>query len=353
MPEHFSDHSWPRVVSGESGHLHLPGGSKVEHKQLLRCTSDRLRVNPLLPHTENYSFSRSARFPQTLKNGETDHAEAQRREPPGPGHHFKTMPMGPAFSMDGGESVILGPNHVCPWKRPLGHHINPVFSDLTTLDAAPAFSFSKTRRAVSESSLGVHSGQAGGPVKTDLGCLSPGLVYEHFGTMQPPLPAPDLRPIVLSMSRLHDDRQGDDWRFATQSEPLKHSVAAVHVSVRDFTDQAQAKLRLALYDVRGRFVTDLNLFHSYGTYESSPSRTLKADEPVVHRAQAGYIYTLEYCVGSGGNSLSVQDWQCKVVHERMRSKPHHQTQSQSRAVGTTKAVRCVPVEPEIPPDTVA
>merc|ERR1719401_1557555 len=114
---------------------------------------------------------------------ELDTAEHQRRGNPGPGAYFKSQPRGTAFSTDGGETVVLGSNHVCPWKKCLGRNINPVHVDGTTLRSSPCFSFSKTRRSVSEVSLGV--GPDPGPTKSDRGCLSPGPVYEHHGTFRP------------------------------------------------------------------------------------------------------------------------------------------------------------------------
>merc|ERR1712151_240296 len=79
---------------------------------------------------------------------------------------------------------VTGANHVFPWKKSLGRQINPIDVDATSLPSAPCFSFAKTRRTVSETSVG-HGVQEGGPVKSDQGCLSPGPVYEHFGSMRP------------------------------------------------------------------------------------------------------------------------------------------------------------------------
>lgn len=171
---HFTDHNWPKAVLGETGY-HLPGmqHSGVEH----------LNKHPLLSNSASPSFPQTRRFPGTGKH-EEDALQFQKGCTPGPGAYFKTVPRGTAFSMDGGETNILGANHVCPWKKCLGRNINPVAVDGTTLVSAPAFSFSKTRRSVSEASLGLCHGDPG-PTKTDRGCLSPGPVYEHHGSMQP------------------------------------------------------------------------------------------------------------------------------------------------------------------------
>jgi hypothetical protein len=62
--------------------------------------------------------------------------------------------------------------------------INPVDSDQTVLQSAPNYSFPKQKRFASDASAG-HGGVCGGAVKTDLGCLSPGPVYEAFASMRP------------------------------------------------------------------------------------------------------------------------------------------------------------------------
>jgi hypothetical protein len=83
---------------------------------------------------------------------------------------------------------VLGANHTCPWKSPLGHYINPVDVDVQSVHPASAkFSFSKTRRSCSDSFVG-HGTQDGGPVKTDQGCLSPGFIYEHCSSFRPGVP---------------------------------------------------------------------------------------------------------------------------------------------------------------------
>jgi hypothetical protein len=78
--------------------------------------------------------------------------------------------------------VVLGANHPCPWKCALGNHINPTnHHALSDHHSQPVWTFSKTRRSCSDTALG-HGQRGGGPVKTDEGCLSPGLVYEFHTT---------------------------------------------------------------------------------------------------------------------------------------------------------------------------
>jgi len=184
--KHFSDHSWPKAQLGDTG-LHLPGGD-ARHDLLLRANQDQLAKHPLQSNTANHSFMKTKRFPGT-GNYEVDTCDSQKRSTPGPGAYFKTVPRGTAFSMDGGETVILGANHVCPWKKSLGRNINPVHVDGSTLRSQPCFSFSRTIRSVSEVSLGTASDP--GPTKSDRGCLSPGPVYAHYGTFGP---APACKP---------------------------------------------------------------------------------------------------------------------------------------------------------------
>lgn len=180
VPDSFTDHNWPKAVMTESGVHQLPGGTAA-HDRLLRCPVEKLAMHPLLSHTPNYSVPRAQRFDGI---GEVGRAEALKKATPGPGAYFKSEPRGPAFSVDGGETMIVGANHVCPWKKCMGHNINPVFADATSLTSAPCFSFSRTRRTVSETAVGVGC-QDGGPVKTDLGGLSPGPVYEFHSSMRP------------------------------------------------------------------------------------------------------------------------------------------------------------------------
>merc|ERR1711988_1468959 len=97
---------------------------------------------------------------------------------PGPSDYFKSIPRGMGFSVDGGETQILGANHIYPWKGCMGHNINPVESDQSVLHSAAMFTIPKARRPCSEVPLG-HGQKGFGPIKTDRGCLSPGIIYEH------------------------------------------------------------------------------------------------------------------------------------------------------------------------------
>lgn len=143
----------------------------------------RVVYNPLITHSENYSFTSAQRFPGTLSNGELDKAGIQNRGTPGPGSYFKSVPRGTAFTADRGETIVFGANHICPWKGALGHQINPVQCDAGVLPAPKMYSFSKSRRNVCETSFG-HLCQDGGPVKTDLGCLAPGPCYTSNSTFR-------------------------------------------------------------------------------------------------------------------------------------------------------------------------
>lgn len=186
LADDFTDHNWPSAVANDKGLHHLPGGNS-KHDNVMRCPIDKVRMHPLLAHSECYSFPKDRRGGgggHTHEDGTINKFEAQKKGNPGPGAYFKSAPRGTHFSVDGGETVIMGANHVCPWKKSLGRQINPVDVDGTHLPSAPAFSFAKTRRTVSDTAVG-HGVQDGGPVKSDQGCLSPGPVYEHFGSMRP------------------------------------------------------------------------------------------------------------------------------------------------------------------------
>lgn len=139
--------------------------------------AEKLAYHPLLSSSACYSIPQRRRFPGTIeRSGEVDATECQQRGTPGPGAYIRSQPRGTAFSVDGGETVILGANHTCPWKKCLGRNINPVHADGTSLKSSPSWSFSKLRRTVSDTSLGY-----GGPN----GWLSPGPVYEHHSTLRP------------------------------------------------------------------------------------------------------------------------------------------------------------------------
>lgn len=183
LPRSMSDCNWPQVVHNEHGIHHLPG-TDPQHGRLLRCPADKIPHHPTLSQSPFYSVPQAQRFFNTLPNGEIDKDKAQLRSSPGPGAYSKSLPRGAAFSVDGGETVILGANHSFPWKKCLGQQVNPIHSEATTLPSAPCYTMSKSRRMVSETGLG-HIRQDGGPVKSDLGNLSPGFVYETYSSMQP------------------------------------------------------------------------------------------------------------------------------------------------------------------------
>lgn len=179
----FTDHNWPKVAVNPHG-AHLPGsylpGGDHRHARLLRCPVEKLPIHPTLDQQPNYSLSRDKRWWGCKDNGELDRNFQQNRMPPGPGAYSKSAPRGPHFPVDAGETVVLGANHPCPWKSPLGQGINPTnVHVLSEHHSAAKWSFSKTRRSCSDTHLG-HGQQAGGPVKTDEGCLSPGHIYELY-----------------------------------------------------------------------------------------------------------------------------------------------------------------------------
>ncbi|CAJ1345495.1 unnamed protein product [Effrenium voratum] len=161
QPETFSDCNWPKASHSLHGIHHLPGGTAA-HDRLLRCASDKETLHPLLESSEFYSFPRSKRFPGTKANGELDQEEVQKRAVPGPGAYMKSVPGGTAFSTDGGETVVLGANHTYPWKKALGRQINPIEADATTLSSAPCYTFSKTRKTVSDTTAGHGLQEMGG-----------------------------------------------------------------------------------------------------------------------------------------------------------------------------------------------
>lgn len=184
-PDSFTDHNWPKASTGYHGMNYLPGGTTREHDNVLRKPADQIPLNPLLhAHSANYSLSKAKRFHGTKEDGTLDKFECQKKGTPGPGTYHKSVPRGPAFSVDGGETFHIGANHICPWKKPLGQHINPIGVDAASLHTAPCYTFPKTRRTAAETSWG-HGLQDGGPAKSDSGCLSPGPVYEHFGSVRP------------------------------------------------------------------------------------------------------------------------------------------------------------------------
>jgi len=185
LPMNFTDHNWPTVAVNPHG-SHLPGsylpGGDHRHTRLLRCPVEKMAINPTIDQMPNYTLTKDKRWWGCKDNGELDRNFQQNRQPPGPGAYFKSLPRGPHFGVDAGETVVLGANHPCPWKSPMGQHINPTnIHVLSEHHSAPKHSFSKSRRSCSDTFLG-HGQQAGGPVKTDEGCLSPGHVYEAYTT---------------------------------------------------------------------------------------------------------------------------------------------------------------------------
>jgi len=185
LPDNFSDANWPKASHNDHGIHHLPGGGP-DHDRVLRCPSDkRTYLDATMEASPFYSVPRTKRFP-----GVHDHSftikkeELQKKGVPGPGSYFHSVPRGTAFSIDGGETIVLGANHTYPWKKSLGRNINPVDVDFTSLASGPCYSFPKTRRTLSDTVSG-HGQQDGGPGKTDTGCLSPGHVYELHSTVRP------------------------------------------------------------------------------------------------------------------------------------------------------------------------
>lgn len=193
-PMNFTDHNWPKVaVNPHTSSLpgsFLPGGDH-RHTRLLRCGSDQLPLHPSLHLHPAYTISKDrkqGRFWGTKENGEIDKHFQQLRGTPGPGAYHKSLPRGPHFPVENGETIVLGANHACPWKTSMGHHINPTDISVQSVHhSCPQFTFSKTRRGVSDTFLG-HGQQDGGPAKSDQGCLSPGLIYEHCSSFRPGVP---------------------------------------------------------------------------------------------------------------------------------------------------------------------
>lgn len=183
LPDSYSDCNWPKAVHNQIGVHYLPGGGP-QHDRLLRSPSDKRTHHPTLQSSEFYSFSRAKRFHGTFENGELNPEEVQKRAPPGPGAYMKSVPGGTAFTVDGGETIVLGANHTYPWKKAMGRQLNPIEADATTLESAPCYTFPKTRRMVADTFAG-HGLKDGGPAKTDTGSLSPGFVYELHSTVRP------------------------------------------------------------------------------------------------------------------------------------------------------------------------
>lgn len=197
MKDSFSDHSWPRGTGKQ-----LPGGHLSDHARLLRSPSDKLRQNPVQSASASFSFSKNSRFPGTDKSGLMSReglAKIRSQSTPGAGEYLRSLHRPVAFPIDGGESVVFGPNHPCPWKSALGHGLNPVHVDINAHNSSPTFSFPKSRRLGTEPSVGCAPG-GGGPQKTDFGVLSPGPVYEHTSSFRPVVGASHNRALGRSRS---------------------------------------------------------------------------------------------------------------------------------------------------------
>jgi len=178
-----NSHSWHadrlRDVSIEN---ESNGSFALRRSHLSRIPSEGVPLDPRLSRSQSFSVPRAKRF---FEGGGNEFARAESLGgSPGPGAHFRTAPKGVAFAADGGETVVLGANHIFPWKGSLGHHINPVHCDHTTLPHAPAYSFAKMRRTTTDTAVGGGS-MDGGPVKSDLGGISPGIVYQQYASFRP------------------------------------------------------------------------------------------------------------------------------------------------------------------------
>jgi len=234
LPMNFTDHNWPKVATKKMSGSFLPGGDH-RHTRLLRCSADQLPLNCTLELPASWTTAKDrkqGRFYGTKENGELDKHFLQLREPPGPGAYFKSLPRGPHFSTDGGETVTLGANHPCPWKSPLGDYINPTDCNVQSVHHAPAkFSFPKSRRTVSETFLG-HGQQDGGPVKSDQGCLSPGNVYEHYSSFRPGIPLQGKRRAKSTSSLAKPKMRCQP--VPPEPEAMGPNVAGVENEDRDF-----------------------------------------------------------------------------------------------------------------------
>lgn len=156
-------------------------GEMEEREVYWQCTVDRVPIDPLLSYSPNYSFPRTKRFPGTKHNGELDCLEVQRRTNPGPGAYFKSEPRGHHFCVDEGRTVVMGANHVCPWKKNLGHNINPVLVDGVTVQSQPTWTTPKLIRHASHVVL-KQKRQDAGHIRCHPGTISPGPVYDHHSS---------------------------------------------------------------------------------------------------------------------------------------------------------------------------
>merc|ERR1719198_98811 len=123
----FTDHNWPKVAVNPHNHPHTPGshlpGGDHRHTRLLRCPVEKLPIHPTLDQQPNYSLTRDKRWWGCKEDGTLDRHFQQNRQPPGPGAYHKSLPRGPHFGVDNGETVVLGANHPAhgrvPWETPL------------------------------------------------------------------------------------------------------------------------------------------------------------------------------------------------------------------------------------------
>lgn len=178
-----SDHDWPKVDPHEGS---LPGGDTAP----LRHPVERVALDPTLSWTPSYTVPKAARFAPGGESQKGGTLHVRKGATPGPGSYFKSLPRGVPFTSNG-ETVIYGANHVFPSKSCLGHLVNPVHVDYTVLTSQPKYTIPKMRRTVSDVAVGNAcqdtraSGQDGGPVKSDAGCLSPGFIYQHYSAVRP------------------------------------------------------------------------------------------------------------------------------------------------------------------------
>lgn len=182
-PEEWGDHNWPDSFTVGTGTkrpdtLGRNRSRRSEGPPLKPV--EQLRMDPTLERTATYSVPRATRF---APGGEYGKGTKPKDGTPGPSDYFKSLPRGVSYS-DGYGGVVLKANHSCPWKNPLGHHINPIESDQTVLQSQPTWTFPKTRRCLSEVAMG-QCLQDGGPVKSDTCCLSPGPIYDAYSCLQP------------------------------------------------------------------------------------------------------------------------------------------------------------------------
>lgn len=153
----------------------------------------RRRKDPILHRSPSYSFGRAPRVvSRTIAEDNEVRGVGykgfwQKVGTPGPGAYLKSKNLEPFFFPavnSPATTISLGANHPMSWKGPLGNSTNPVGCDFnSTMHSSGKFSFPQMRRTCSET--------GGGPnaVKTDEGCLSPGMEYHAYTTFGPGSPA--------------------------------------------------------------------------------------------------------------------------------------------------------------------